>query len=331
MYMRSARARQWAVMTAAGSTLLAAAAWGIIAGTAATPAAAATGGRACEPLTAATASPATTVVYLCVQVVPTAVSVVRGQATTWAVSAWATGGSVPAATITLQTSTAGAGTPAFTSGCGTNGTASCSLGTVNAAAARRTLQAQFTVPVTATTVASAGLTATASAAGLLADAETTGTTSITAPPVPVAVSPTPPASTPPVTAGTSPLPASSAPETFLPSPGGAVSSQPADSGGGVSGLFPTVSPSASATFSATMTEKAEQAASTSALTGTASADGAEVAGLAALAVAVVLAVTRVSIRRPPPAARAPAAGSPEGPEGSGGADTVSFDAGEPDP
>ena len=117
-------------------------------------------------MTAAT----TAQVSLCVGVLPLQQSSERGQATQWAVAAWTTGGNVPDAKIQLQATPAGAGTPHFTFGCGSDdGTSSCDLGAVDASSAQRQLQAQVTVPVTAATVTSVSLTATGSAANLRTD------------------------------------------------------------------------------------------------------------------------------------------------------------------
>jgi hypothetical protein len=271
----------------------------------------------------AQAAATTTPVDLCVAVLPAAQSTARGQATTWTVSAWATGGNVPAATIQLTASPAGAGTPVFSSGCVTNGTPSCSLGAVDATAATRQFQAQFTVPTTATTVSSVTLTAIASTTNLPTDPKASGSMSIFTSPDPLA-------------ANSSLLVANSSLSglTLL---GVAAPSPSMSPGGNASGLFPTLNPSSS-TSSATA-EDARQVANTSSPTETASPTGAEVAGLAALALAVVLAVTRLSIRRPAspaaPAAKdtsseSPADKSPEKPEGSEGPDAASGDESKPD-
>jgi hypothetical protein len=262
---------------------------------------------------AATTAPVT----LCVEVVPSVASTARGDATKWALTAWATGGDVAAVTISLQTSPAGIGTPVFSAGCATDGTSSCSLGAVDSTAAKRQLTAQFTVPVTSTTVSSASLTAVVSATNLATALEPSGSMVISAASASASASP-------------GPIKVSSSSVTSLPAMGAVAPTATLSPGGSASGLFPTVNPSS--TSNSTTTENAKQVADTSSLTGTASPTGAELTGLGALALAVVLAVTRLSIRRPAPAGAAAAATatSPEakspGPEGP---DTAIMDVRKP--
>jgi hypothetical protein len=179
----------------------------------------------------------------------------------WSVIAWAVGGNVPNVTIQLQAAPVSAGAPAFTIGCASgNGTATCALGTVDAGYAQRQLQAQLTVPATAA-ITSVSLTAAGSAAGLLAS----------------------PSASAPVVILTSADATPSLPAGLLT---GTATASPAGSAGD---LFPTVSPSSAG--------GATQVANTSAL----SPGGhlaVQLAGLAALVAAFLLAVTRVSIRRP---------------------------------
>jgi hypothetical protein len=219
------------------------------------------------------------------------------------VSAWTKGGNVPDAIVRLQATPASV-TPQFSFGCGSsNGTASCDLGAVDAKSAERQLQAESMVPATASAVKSVRLTVIGSAASLPKDPKAYATVAVNGS---VAVTqPTP---------ATSPLPVGSLPgvSTINPSTGATLSP-----GGNASGLFPTLKPSpgASSTSSsgtkAALNAKARQAADTSALPEGASVVGAQLAGLAALLVAFVLAVTRFSIRRrPAPAAAAPATAAP---------------------
>jgi hypothetical protein len=267
-------------------------------------------------LTAFIARAAAAPVDLCVGVSPLQQSNERGQATQWAVSAWATGGNVPDATIRLQASPAGAGAPSFSFGCGSrDGSASCDLGAVDAGSAQRQLQAQFTVPLSAASVASASLAAIGSAAGLHTDPEASASVSVLDPSTPVGVG----GSLPTVP----PIGVSAPPPTLSP-------------GGNASSLFPTLDPTSPATGGGATGGAAtgsgalggtRQVANTEALSAGASHAGAEAAGLGALALAFLLAVTRLSIRRPapaapgtagaaapPPAAPAEPAGEPEGPE-----------------
>jgi hypothetical protein len=246
-------------------------------------------------LTAAT----TTQVNLCVGILPMQQSRERGQAAQWAVGAWTTGGNVPDAKIRLQATPASAGTPRFTFGCGSDdGTSTCDLGAVDATSAQRELQAQVTVPVTASTVTSVSLTVTGSAANLRTDPAAAAAIALIAPPTPVGASLT-------LTAGT--VPGVSAP-ALTPT---------LSAGGNAAGLFPTLAPQSPDPSSAG-TASTRQVANTSALPVGSSAGsstlGAQVAGLVALALAGVFAVTRISIRRPAPAAAAATSAAPPPPE-----------------
>jgi hypothetical protein len=243
-------------------------------------------------LTAAT----TAQVNVCVEVTPLQQSRERGQAAQWAVAVWTTGGNVPDVKIQLQATPASAGTPLFTFGCGSDdGTSLCDLGAVDATSAQRELQAQVTVPLTAATVTSVSLKATGSAANLRTDPAAAAAMTILALPSPVAASVTLPVGTfPGVTA------APDLNSTLSP-------------GGNASGLFPTVAPQSSDPRPAG-TADTRAVANTSALPAGSSTLGAQVAGLVALALAAVFAVTRISIRRPAPAAAADTAAAAPPPQ-----------------
>ena len=228
------------------------------------------------------------------------------------ISAWTKGGNVPNATVRLQATPADV-TPQFSFGCGSsNGTAACDLGAMDAKSAQRQLQADDMVPATASTVKSVRLTVIGSAASLPKDPKASATVVIKG--SASAAQPTP---------STSPLPVGTLPgvSTVNPSTGATLSP-----GGNASGLFPTLKPSptpspASRSGSA-LNVKARQAADTSALPESAPVVGAQLAGLAALLVAFVLAVTRFSIRRrPAPATAASAAGPAAKPTDSESSDT----------
>ncbi len=170
---------------------------------------------------------------------------------------------------------------------------------------------RLTVPVTASAVKSVSLTVTGSTAHLAKAPKASATVSITAPP---SAPPTRtaaverrrqqrnPADDPPVPdTVTSPLPVGSLPGIPAVSP-------TLSPGGNAADLFPTLDP----TPTASPTQSAPKArtrpvADTSALPEGAPVVGAQLAGLAALALAFVLAVTRLSIRRRP-AATPPAQG-----------------------
>lgn len=218
------------------------------------------------------AAASTTPASLCVGVLPLQQSSVRGQAAQWEVGAWAQGGNLPDAKIRLQ-ATAGAGTPSFSFGCENgNGTSACDLGAVDASSAQRLFQAEVTVPLTAATVTAVSLTVTGSAAGLATDPAAAATIIVQAPASPVAATSL----------------------SAMPPPGIAAPTPTLSPGGNAAGLFPAVSPSPQA-------EGEAPVASVSALSGAAeNSEIAEGAGLAALAAAMLLTVTRVSLRRPAP-------------------------------
>ena len=252
-------------------------------------------------------------VSLCVQVAGAQASSKRGSAVRWTVSAWTTGGNVPDATVRLQATPPSGAAPGFSFGCGkADGTSACDLGAVDAKSAPRQLQAQLTVPVSASTVKSVRLTVIGSTAHLTKAPKASATVSITAPP-PASKTASPPASEAaqnppaelpaPVTV-TSPLPVGSLPGIPPGIPPGISPVSPTLSpGGNAANLFPTLHPEQSP--SSTQQAKhprARPVANTSALPESAPVVGAQLAGLAALALAFVLAVTRLSIRRRPTAA-----------------------------
>jgi hypothetical protein len=239
-------------------------------------------------LTAAIVRASAAPVSVCVEVAPLQQSRQPGQAAQWAVAAWASGGNVPDVKIQLLTTPAGSGAPSFSFGCGnSDGTSSCDLGAVNATSAQRQLQAQVPIPLTATAVSAVSLTAIASAANLRTDPEASA---------PITVVPSPAVAgvttslLPGVIAGVS------APDLTV-SPGG-----------NASGLFPTIAPQSPQTEPGSI----RQLADTSAPAKGTFPLGAQAAGLAVLALAFVVAITRVSVRRPAPQP-AGAATPPPGP------------------
>jgi hypothetical protein len=217
---------------------------------------------------------ATAAVDLCVQVTALQQSSELGQSATWSVAAWATGGNVSNAAIALQVSPAGAGTAQFSFGCGSgNGTSTCNLGTVDASSGHLSFQAQLTVPTTATAT-TVTLTATGSATGLPTGPVASAPVAVTAPTTSV---------------GGATLPAG------LGMPGATVS--PAGDAGT---LLPTVNPSANPTTpTGSIGNGTRQVDNTTALPTGNNHVGVELVGLLALAAAFILAVTRVSVRRPP--------------------------------
>ena len=244
-------------------------------------------------------------VSLCVAVQPAKSSIQRGQTAVWTVTAWAQGGDVPDATIRLMAAPASL-KPTFSFGCGSHdGSTSCDLGALDAKSARRQLQAKIAVAASATTVTSVRLTATASAAGLTTDPQASATTSVTA------ASPAPTNSADPSAPGSTdvaPLTAGNLP--YLPSASSVLSP-----GGNAAGLFPALTPSADPPAAKQDPQNTQAVANTSALPQGAPVIGAQLAGLAVLALAFLLAVARLSFRRrPTPAQSGPAsAGKPAEP------------------
>ena len=150
-------------------------------------------------------------VSLCIEIVAAQASSQRGQAAQWTVSAWATGGNVPDATLRLQATPPSSGVPTFSLGCPQgDGTSSCDLGAVYAHSTQQQLQVQLTVPVTASDVPSVRLTVTGSAANLLQTPTASSAITVTAPPKP----------TNSPTATGSPTPTGSSTPTGSPSPTG---------------------------------------------------------------------------------------------------------------
>jgi hypothetical protein len=225
-------------------------------------------------LTAFEAAAATGPVSLCVGVVPLQQSSQLGQTAQWAVGAWTVGGNLADAKIQLQ-STAGAGSPTFSFGC-TNGegTSVCDLGAVYSTSAQREFQAAVSVPLTATTLTAVSLTVTGSAASLAMDPAASASIVVLASASPVGAS----------LAGVSAT-----------APAGVAAPTPAvGAGGSAASLFPTVAPGSP------QAEGESPVANVSALHGgtPVGTEVAEGAGLAALAVAMLLAITRLSFRRP---------------------------------
>jgi hypothetical protein len=172
---------------------------------------------------------------------------------------------------------------------------------MDASAPQRQLQAQLTT-VAASTVTSVRLTVTGSAANLSADPAASTTVAITAPLTPKT---SPPAKASPTTAAptkSSPPPlAAPARETITsPLPVGGLPRIPAagsslNPGGDAAGLFPTLDPKPSSSSAAKA--RTRPVANTSALPEGAPIVDGQLAGLAALALAFVLTVTRLSVRR----------------------------------
>lgn len=239
-------------------------------------------------------------------------SITRGQSALWAVSAWTQNGNVPNAIISLAASPASI-TPNFSFGCGSyDGTSSCNLGAMDANSSPRQVEAKATVAATASAVTSVRLTVTARAAYLPVDPVASVTVAVTAAPAgtgtPSAGAGTPATTTSPLSVGNLPFLSNGNTNRLL-SPGG-----------NAAGLFPALTPSGSASGNGGNGQKANArtVANAVALPLGGSVVGAQVIGLGALALAFVLAVTRLSIRRRP--ALAPASAAAEPPPAASAAD-----------
>ena len=256
-------------------------------------------GQAAGAAARGAARAATVAVDLCIEVAALQPSSALGQPAQWSVTAWATGGSVANAAIALQVSPASAGTAEFSLGCGSgNGTSTCNLGTVDAGSAQLQFQAQLAIPLTAT-VTTVSLTATGSATGLVADPAASAPVAVIAPAAPT-------------------LPAG------VTLPGATVSPT-----GSAASPFPTLNPSAP---SASIAGGTRQVDNTSALPTGNNHVGVELVGLFALAVAFVLAITRVSVRRPVGRGKGGANGTaPRGQSGANGTAPLPPAAGGPPP
>jgi hypothetical protein len=240
-----------------------------------------------------------TQVRLCVEIARSQATVELGHAAQWTVSAWTQNGNVPDAVVRLVSAPASM-TALFNFGCGSeDGTASCDLGEVAAGSAPRQLAAQVAVPATATTGTSVQLSVVASAAHLSKDPRATAGIPITAA-AGGGTGGSGGSGGNPVTT-TTPLPIGNLP--YVTGAGGSGSTL--SPGGNAGGLFPTVNP-ASGSASGTQGQKAsaKTVANTSALPLGAPVVGAQLVGLGVLALAFVLAVTRMSIRRRPATATA---------------------------
>jgi len=227
-------------------------------------------------------------------------STARGMTPEWVVSAWSTNGDVSNVAISLTTGTPSL-TPEFSFGCGSyDGTASCSLGTVYSSSSARQVIATVPIPASATAT-SVKLTAAESATGLTA--APSASVSI---PVSKSTSTTTSSSTTPdagTGTGSDGSTVSQLPVGSLPAIGGNGATSSISPGGNAAGLFPTINPSGSGSGPG-QGESARQVADSEALPiGTPVID-AQVIGLVALAVAFLLAVTRLSVRRRPAAAMA---------------------------
>ncbi|HEY1706357.1 MAG TPA: hypothetical protein VGG75_42325 [Trebonia sp.] len=224
-------------------------------------------------------------------------SIKRGQTAQWNIEVWAEKSNVSNTQLKL-TAAPSSLSPKFTFGGKKDGSATNSLETVDSGSTKTELQAQVKVPSTATSVDSVKLTVTGSGTDISKGP-------VAAVSIKVTAAATASAGTTGASAGTSTsttpsvaaLPATSLP--YLSTTGTSALGAPGLSslspGGNASGLFPTLNPADSGNGQGT--EKARAMSDTTALPGDASVAGAQFAGLGALALASILAVTRLSVRR----------------------------------
>ncbi|HEY7263263.1 MAG TPA: hypothetical protein VH589_17460 [Trebonia sp.] len=213
-------------------------------------------------------------------------SIPRGKSAEWLVGVWATGANASGSTVRLSVAPAGQ-KAAFSVGCATNGKASCSLGALKAGSTVRMLQARVAVPATATSVTSVRLTAIAGATNAVTGPKAAVTISVTAPGT-AAVA----AQVTPLGGGTgiSPLPVGYLP--YLKGTGATLSP-----GGNATGLFPAITPSAYPSASSQSSAAGSPVAETFPLSKNESVMDAQIAGIAALALAIALTVTGLLFRR----------------------------------
>jgi hypothetical protein len=231
---------------------------------------------------------------LCVSVARSQASIGRGQTANYTVSVWEQNGSVAGVALSLKAAPSPLrGT--FTFGCGTkNGAASCNIGTVSYPGSNaRQLQAQVSVPASDTSATSATLTVTAGSKSVKTSPTASVTVAVTAASG-AALAPNVPA------ARNANLPLGDFPSA-LNGTGGIGSYL--SNGGNASGLFPTINPSSVPSPASGNQPKrdpqAETAADASTLPLGMPVVDAQIAGLVALAIALGLAVTRLSVRRRP--------------------------------
>jgi hypothetical protein len=222
-------------------------------------------------------------------------SIKRGQNAAFVVAVSTENGSATGVTVTLTAQPASQ-TPTFTSGCAKGDTtATCNVGSVSASQPVD-LQAQIPVAADATSVSSVQLTATASVVTTLTWTQPSAAQSVAVTAASATAAAASPAKSSSSASGT---PAAVLPLGPLPDLNNVSSSL--IGAGNVAGLFPAISPSASPSPSpGTQAQRGRQngdAAPVSDTSALAPVLSAQIAGLIALAVAIFLTVTRLSLRR----------------------------------
>jgi hypothetical protein len=245
-----------------------------------------------------------------VQPITTKSNLHPGDAASYAIWVWPAGGAASGVSVTISGKVAGSSaTPTFTV-CPSASGRSCTVGGISKGSSDE-LQAKVKVPSGTAAGKQATLSASAKSSNATAPAPASGAITITAKPAKSSSpspTPTPPTGTTTTPTGVgAPLPAG-----ILPTIPGASDAQatlpelpnPESSPGG---LFPTVSPGASASaspspYSATLPNARDVRVADAAATFPFSTRlmGSEIVGLAVLAAAIAIAIVRFSLRRPRP-------------------------------
>ena len=227
-------------------------------------------------------------------------SIERGQAATYDVNVSAENGSASGVTVVL-TSAPTSQKPEFTSGCSKNDTASCTLGSVTDKQATD-LKAQIAVASDASSVSSVTLTATASVTTTAkwtppAADESTTVTAATAAAKSKSKSKSSASASPDIVLPLGPIPNLNSPDLNA-------EASLLIGAGNASGLFPAITPSATPSTnpggsSQPTRRNAEPISAASPVALGSPVMTAQVTGLIALGLAILLTVTRLSVRRRP--------------------------------
>ena len=268
------------------------------------------GSGSATPTPTPTPTPTSTkaAVQLCLEVQPitTKSNLHPGDSATYAIWVWPSGGAASGISVTISGKVAsGSVTPTFTV-CPSASGRTCTVGGISKGSSDE-LQAKVKVPSGTAAGKQATLSATAKSSDATAPAPASGAVTITAKPA-ASSSPTP---TPSPSDTTIPSGVGATlPAGILPTVPGSTDAQgtlpelpnPESSPGG---LFPTVSPGASASpspYSATLPNARDVQVADAAATFPFSTRlmGSEIVGLAVLAAAIAIAIVRFSLRRPKP-------------------------------
>ena len=268
------------------------------------------GSGSATPTPTPTPTPTSTkaAVQLCLEVQPitTKSNLHPGDSATYAIWVWPSGGAASGISVTISGKVAsGSVTPTFTV-CPSASGRTCTVGGISKGSSDE-LQAKVKVPSGTAAGKQATLSATAKSSSATAPAPASGAVTISAKPAATSSpTPTPSASITTIPSGVG----ATLPSGILPTVPGSIDPQgtlpelpnPESSPGG---LFPTVSPAASASpspYSATLPNARDVQVADAAATFPFSTRlmGSEIVGLAVLAAAIAIAIVRFSLRRPKP-------------------------------